>query len=335
MSLVFRLKKTVLSLLFFVFLSAAFVHAESYPGPGTIAVTPQPTSQPAVQVVQVTSQSVQVQVTPPPSVRTTTVIRGLDTKCPNIGIPPIQVVPTALNLTFPAEEDQAGPAAIKANCGNGETITASCTRGSCTVSCGYPTQASCSNGVCLVRIFSCGGTCTTDSQTGTTTCTRNLCEIGSDAFWQQCVSGSIQLKERPKGCAYNNPACQPGETCRYNQCVRKECETDADCGPTDACKTAVCSDYKCQRTQTQGCPLQTACLPFGSRQSQNGTAQYCETSGELSAQKEAGHFCQNNYECKTNFCSNGTCLDIAGQVEKQKGVIDQILAFLRSLFGMT
>ncbi len=276
-----------------------------------------------------TSQGGNLPIPPSPTSVAANSYRTIMGKCPNIGIPPIQTVPAQLNLTFPASQDEIGPSIIKANCGNGQTAQAICDSTTCRIICAYPSQESCPNGVCLLKILTCGGQCETNSQTGTTTCSRYSCNVQTDDIWQTCNTGNLQLKERPTGCAYQNPFCQANETCQYNQCIQKECENDSDCGLNDACNTATCSKFKCLKTQTPGCATQNTCAPYGNR----NEGKYCDTSRQLLNQKETGTTCQNNYECKTNFCSNNTCLDIAGTVEKQQGIIDQILTFLKQLFG--
>jgi hypothetical protein len=61
--------------------------------------------------------------------------------------------------------------------------------------------------------------------------------------------------------------------------------------------------------------------------------QYCDIDGSFQDQQETGEECQNNYECLTNFCSNGACFDIEGELKETKGVLQQIVDFLSGMFG--
>ncbi|MCK4634360.1 MAG: hypothetical protein KAT37_00625 [Candidatus Aenigmarchaeota archaeon] len=40
----------------------------------------------------------------------------------------------------------------------------------------------------------------------------------------------------------------------------------------------------------------------------------------------------NNYECKSNFCSDGECYDIKGEIQETRGILELIVDFLRKMF---
>ena len=77
-----------------------------------------------------------------------------------------------------------------------------------------------------------------------------------------------------------------------------------------------------------------ACEPLGYRQTEDdGSDVYCNPAKGFLPQKQTGGACQNNFECKTNFCSNGKCVDISGQLEKQQSLLDMIWNFIGRIFG--
>jgi len=300
---------------------------------GAICVESTSSSQPSPEterIVVTPPAPVQASNTPGPTSQSVKAVPV--SQCPDIGIPAIQSSPGSLELTFPALRDEVGTSILKINCGNGNAKQAECTDSTCNFFCQYSSTNECPNGVCVVKIFSCDSYPDTryDSGSPETTFKRYACEVQNNEHWRLCLSASLQLKEKPTGCNYNNPPCASNEACQYNQCIKKECDVDADCSTDNSCQSASCKDFQCVKTNGAGCSFSSSCLPYGNRQEQK----YCEVTGQMTEQKENSQACQNNYECKTNFCSNGKCLDVAGEVERQGGLIEQILAFLRSLFGI-
>ena len=90
-------------------------------------------------------------------------------------------------------------------------------------------------------------------------------------------------------------------------------------------------------TCDNGCYFDGKCLSYGLRaMSADGDKElYCDIEGGLELQKDVGDSCQNNYECGTNFCSSGSCYDIAGEMEQTKGILESIMDFLRNMFGFS
>ncbi len=84
---------------------------------------------------------------------------------------------------------------------------------------------------------------------------------------------------------------------------------------------------------SQGCYYDSVCLATGLRVIKNNVPSYCDLSNVISTQKEDIETCNNNYECKANFCSKGACYDIAGEMEETQGLLARITKFLSSLFG--
>jgi len=82
------------------------------------------------------------------------------------------------------------------------------------------------------------------------------------------------------------------------------------------------------------CALTNACVIQGTRYNIKETDMYCDIAGSWETQLTEGEKCQNNYECFSNFCSSGACLDLQKQLAEQKGLLEQILDFLAKLFGL-
>ncbi len=76
-------------------------------------------------------------------------------------------------------------------------------------------------------------------------------------------------------------------------------------------------------TCTSGCLYSNGCLDYGARQGN----QYCASDGNMKDQLGTNIVCQNNFECASNVCSDEkTCTP--------QGLVDRIVQWLRSLFGL-
>ncbi|MFH1590560.1 MAG: hypothetical protein ABIC95_01395 [archaeon] len=83
-----------------------------------------------------------------------------------------------------------------------------------------------------------------------------------------------------------------------------------------------------------GCETENACMAIGIRTVDgSGNAVYCDVDSELRPQKERDTSCQNSFECRTNTCSSGVCIDIQQELAEQRGMLERILGWLSSLFG--
>ena len=78
---------------------------------------------------------------------------------------------------------------------------------------------------------------------------------------------------------------------------------------------------------------ENACLPFGTRFVEDEMQYYCDISKSFAEQKEKDQLCQNNYECKTNQCSDGVCSSIREELEETRGLLERILRWLERIFG--
>jgi hypothetical protein len=72
--------------------------------------------------------------------------------------------------------------------------------------------------------------------------------------------------------------------------------------------------------ECNGCVLNGKCLSFGLRQG----GKYCSITGEFSEQKKGKEECDNNFECKSNVCVDGSCIE--------QGFFTRLMSWLKGLF---
>ena len=89
--------------------------------------------------------------------------------------------------------------------------------------------------------------------------------------------------------------------------------TGTTTGSSNSCATIGCSLLNSDGSNK--------CIGFGTRTGGN----YCALSGTMKAQGAAEAICENNYECGSNVCASGKCLDA--------GLFQKIIDFFRKLFG--
>lgn len=95
----------------------------------------------------------------------------------------------------------------------------------------------------------------------------------------------------------------------------------------DGCGETIENVLACTPGICSGCLIEGSerCIPYGFRLDVDGVNSYCEIDGELLGQKPAEESCQNNYECSSNSCSDGVCLDVAGAIEEASTLRDLFL----------
>ncbi len=158
------------------------------------------------------------------------------------------------------------------------------------------------------------------------------CTIDSD-----CDDNDNSTKDScsgdPKDCSHTKITnCTTGDNycppdCEYEQdqdCPKiDQCQDDTECDDNDACTEDTCSGdpKKCSNVRTPGCSLEDKCVPIGTRTG----AEYCTNTNELASQKEIDSNCSNNYECKTNFCSDDIC--------KKTGLLKRISTWFKELLS--
>jgi len=88
-----------------------------------------------------------------------------------------------------------------------------------------------------------------------------------------------------------------------------------------------------------GCDVNGKCIPIGTRLLVGEKEAYCGITG-LRGQELDGSSCQNNYECTSNSCLDGTCQSteerlkaLEKQVEEQAGLIQKILNWISRIWS--
>ena len=87
------------------------------------------------------------------------------------------------------------------------------------------------------------------------------------------------------------------------------------------------------REECDGCFLDKTCINFGIRAMQDGKPAYCDINKELKAQRSENQECQNNYECISNQCSNGKCIDLEKQLRETQSTLNRIMEWLKNIFS--
>lgn len=82
-----------------------------------------------------------------------------------------------------------------------------------------------------------------------------------------------------------------------------------------------------------GCKKADMCLGIGLRLISDESPVYCDLDGELKSQKGEDVACQNNYECESNTCQSGACVDLQKQLKAQTSLLERILKWFEAIFG--
>jgi hypothetical protein len=81
-----------------------------------------------------------------------------------------------------------------------------------------------------------------------------------------------------------------------------------------------------------GCSYEGKCLPVGTKIKENGDSLFCDWNGDMKDQLPVGKICQNDYECGSNSCMSGKCLDLEKKLEEQQNLLNRILHWLENFF---
>lgn len=134
--------------------------------------------------------------------------------------------------------------------------------------------------------------------------------------------------------------CEDGACLRYaRDCPELTCRLYCKEGfKTDerGCPVCVCNEEVVRNASKvcSGCTTDSGCVIQGTRLKYKGMLSYCSAVHEVDVQKVEGKSCQNNYECRSNFCSDNVCIDINRKVQKNSDIIQRIMDVLSALFSI-
>jgi hypothetical protein len=119
--------------------------------------------------------------------------------------------------------------------------------------------------------------------------------------------------------------------------VQTETITDIKCGTGSITKQVSCTPNSCS-----GCDYNTQCIPYQYRLTLNGVIgpvpSYCSDEGTIKAQISPGDSCQDGYQCKSNVCSSGKCVDIDATIQEVgtlKKIVIELFCRISSMFDNT
>lgn len=158
-------------------------------------------------------------------------------------------------------------------------------------------------------------------------------------FWKDNVYVQVQttLEENSKDTAVS--LLKQAYANIVNECSGLEIEAPEEISEEEELPqvTPITSPDECKGV---GCVADHSCLSFGIRLVSNEKPSYCDISGRILSQKNDGSSCQNNYECLSNACSSGRCIDFAErlgsleqEVQETKGILTRLMSWLKGIFG--
>ncbi len=110
-----------------------------------------------------------------------------------------------------------------------------------------------------------------------------------------------------------------GKNCREFQ---SPCDVPRNWHIVDSCPAETAN--KSQEQQCEGCLDKDSCLPYGTRVVSNNLSAYCDASKKTFEQpKNDGGLCQNDYECLSNYCTNGTCGNLQKESQETRNVLEE------------
>jgi len=140
---------------------------------------------------------------------------------------------------------------------------------------------------------------------------------GSYSVEGSCDTGVCYMCNVSAGYNYN------GSGCIYGLCTNGQTWNGLAC-------VTPSSDISCN----DGCALNNKCVRGSFRAEIDLQRVYCDgTTNEFVLQKENDATCIENYECKTNLCTqDGRCIDIAEEVIKASTILKKISCWISTGF---
>ena len=183
-------------------------------------------------------------------------------------------------------------------------------------------------------------TITFECATGETNATQVENNAFRNAYWQ-CYDGKESWQGGESSCKpyglwkkyaseFCNARCSSGrEKCGVNSfSLSTSCYTDDTTMYNDTTDATAIIPTTSNNTQEESilvckdsCPLDGKCYPFGYRKAGN----FCSDSGKFEPQFIADKTCDNNFECGSNICISGKCVD--------EGFAQKIINWFKRLFG--
>ncbi len=148
---------------------------------------------------------------------------------------------------------------------------------------------------------------------------KNIYDIGVSFLEYDYASrtGAFIVNDKPVTCPVNCKCDNEGYSL---ECKSEEkCEEGKRLCPDGNCKER-CEEVSAEKCD-YGCLYNTQCLPIGVRVK----GLYCGIDGTLTNQLKGDETCDNNFECSSNVCVSGNCID--------EGLIQKILGWFKRLFG--
>ncbi len=84
-----------------------------------------------------------------------------------------------------------------------------------------------------------------------------------------------------------------------------------------------------------GCTFNEKCLPIGIRLGDDDKDLYCSFTGELQVEKSSGNECYNNFECLSNICADGKCIDLQDKIDEGAGLLWKVWCRVSNLEDQT
>lgn len=174
--------------------------------------------------------------------------------------------------------------------------------------------------------------CTTDTCEGTPKeCTNTpiTCNDNNQATTDKCVNGECEYTPTTS-CKGGDNTCPAGCTLEKDSDCDK-CNSASNCDDGNPCTNDLCegSPTSCNHISKNGCNLGNQCVDYGTREEISSIKQYCSKSNRWENQKIKDILCNENYECLTNTCSQGKCMEPA----KEPSFIEKFFNILATLAG--
>ena len=172
----------------------------------------------------------------------------------------------------------------------------------------------CVNGACLLNNSVVPGSNCTDSELGVSYYTAGTVNYNGQDYKDSCSGDSLTEYTCFNNAVFNYPAYD----CALEN---KVCQNEA-CVANGSVVTKTCL----------GCDYNSKCLPVGYRFLVNSVPSYCDIYGVAPQKVNEENLtmsCQNSYECESNICSSGECVNLEGF----KAVLVKIVCGISTMFS--